>query len=72
MNEIEMIETEWGGVLHRELISLEMKARVAWRDSPEARDEMRRLGEAAGKDVAPMELAPVHQESLNLPVYVWA
>lgn len=72
MNEIEMIETEWGGVLHRELIALEMKARVEWRDSPEARDEMRRLGEAARKEMAPLALAPVHQESLDLPVYVWA
>lgn len=71
MDEIEAIETEWGGVLHRELIALEMKARVAWRDSPEAREEMRRLRAAAGKELAPMELAPTHQESLNLPVYVW-
>ena len=48
-----------------------MKARVEWRNSPDAREEMQRLELAVGQEVAPLELAPVHEESLNLPVHLW-
>ena len=71
MNGIETIETEWGSVLHLQLIALEMKARVEWRNSPSAREEMQRLELAVGQEAAPLELAPVHEESFNLPVHLW-
>lgn len=71
MNGIETIETEWGSELHLQLIALEMKARVEWRNSPSAREEMQRLELAVGQEAAPLELAPVHEESLNLPVHLW-
>lgn len=71
MKGIETIETEWGSELHLQWIALEMKARVEWRNSPGAREEMQRLELAVGQEAAPLELAPVHEESLNLPVHLW-
>lgn len=38
VDEIEVIETEWGSELHQRLVAEEHAARVAWRNSPEARE----------------------------------
>lgn len=46
MDDIEVIETEWGSELHRRLIAEEHAQRIAWRNSPEALEEMKRLREA--------------------------
>ena len=43
MDGIEVIETEWGSELHRQLIAEKQAARVAYRESPEAWEEYRRL-----------------------------
>jgi hypothetical protein len=71
MDGIEVIETEWGSELHLGLIALEQKARVEWRDSPAAREEMKRLAAAAKAEKAPMEVAPIPEESLKLQVHIW-
>ena len=46
MESIEVIETEWGSELHKRLIAEKHAARVAYRDSPEAWEEARRMKEA--------------------------
>ncbi len=69
MDGIEVIETEWGSELHRELIALEAKARVEWRNSPEAREEMRRLREAP-----PLEwqgITTPARAARKTPIYHW-
>ena len=71
MEGIEVIETEWGSPLHRELIALEEQARVEWRNSPEAIEEMHELALASKKPMGPLEIAPRPEMPLNLPVHVW-
>ena len=43
---IEVIETEWGSELHQRLVAEEHATLVAWRDSPEAREQAQRMREA--------------------------
>lgn len=65
---IEVIETEWGSPLHQRLVEEEHAARVAWRDSPEAREQARRMSEAG-----PLEwgrvIYPVKRK--KTPIYKW-
>ena len=48
---IEVIETEWGSELHQRLVAEEHAARVAWRDSPEAWEQARRMKEAGPLEI---------------------
>ena len=68
MDDIEVIETEWGSELHRRLIAEEHAQRIAWRNSPEAIEEMKRLREAG-----PLEwgrvIHPIKRK--KTPIYRW-
>lgn len=71
MDGIETIETEWGSELHRQLIALEAKARVEWRNSPEAREEMRRLREAGPLEIDWSSVFRQKPPTKKVPIYVW-
>ena len=68
MEGIEVIETEWGSELHRRLVAEEHAARVAYRNSPEAWEQARRMREAG-----PLEwgrvIYPVKRK--KTPIYQW-
>lgn len=65
---IEVIETEWGSELHQRLVAEEHAARVAWRDSPEAWEQAKRMQEAGplkwGRVVYPVKRK-------KTPIYQW-
>lgn len=46
MEEVPIIETEWGGELHRELIAEKAQLRLEWRGSPGAIEDLRRMSVA--------------------------
>jgi hypothetical protein len=68
MEGIEVIETEWGSELHRRLVAEEHAARVAYRNSPEAWEQARRM-----KEAPPLEwgrvIYPVKRK--KTPIYQW-
>lgn len=68
MDGIKVIETEWGSDLHRRLIAEEHAERVAWRNSPEAWEQARRM-----KEAGPLEwgrvIYPVKRK--KTPIYRW-
>jgi hypothetical protein len=72
MEGIEVIETEWGSPLHLELIALEERARVEWRNSPEAREEMRRLREAPPLKVDWASIRIASKPAKRTPIYQWS
>ncbi len=72
MDGIEVIETEWGSELHRELIALEARARVEWRNSPEAREEMRRLREAGPLEIDWSSARDRKPVTKKVPIHVWS
>jgi hypothetical protein len=65
---IEVIETEWGSALHQRLVAEEQAARVAWRETPEAREQARRIREAGplkwGRVIYP-------EKRKKTPIYQW-
>jgi len=72
MDGIEVIETEWGSELHRRLIAEEHAERIAYRNSPEALEEIRRIREAG-----PLEIdwsSALHQKAVTrkVPIYQWS
>lgn len=68
MEGIEVIETEWGSELHKRLIAEKHAARVAYRDSPEAWEEARRM-----KEAGPLEWGRViyPEKRKKTPIYKW-
>ncbi len=72
MNEIEVIATAWGSELHKQLIAEEHAARVAYRNSPEAWEEARRMKEAGPLKIdwslALNKKSPTRKTS----IYVWS
>ena len=68
MEGIEVIETEWGSELHKRLIAEKHAARVAYRDSPEAWEEARKMKEAEpltwGRVIYP-------EKRKKTPIYQW-
>jgi hypothetical protein len=68
---IEVIETEWGSELHQRLVAEEHAARVAWRDSPEAWEQAKRMQEAGPLKIdwsSALRRKPV---SKKVPIYRW-
>jgi hypothetical protein len=68
---IEVIETEWGSELHQRLVAEEHAARVAWRDSPEAWEQARRMQAAGPLEIdwsSALRRKPV---SKKVPIYRW-
>jgi hypothetical protein len=65
---IEVIETEWGSELHKRLVAEKHAARVAYRNSPEAWEEARRMKEAGplqwGRIIFP-------DKRKKTPIYKW-
>jgi hypothetical protein len=68
MEGIEVIETEWGSELHLRLVAEEQAARVAYRDSPEAWEQARRM-----KEAGPLEWGRViyPTKRKKTPIYRW-
>lgn len=68
VDDIEVIETEWGSELHKRLVAEEHAARVAWRNSPEAWEEARQMQEAGplkwGRVIFP-------EKRKKTPIYKW-
>lgn len=71
MNEIEVIETEWGSELHKQLIAEEHAARVAYRNSPEAWEEARRMKEAGPLTIDWTLALHKKAHTRKTPIYVW-
>lgn len=68
MEVIEHTETEWGSELHLRLIAEKHAARVAYRESPEAWEEARRM-----KEAGPLEWGGViyPEKRKKTPIYQW-
>jgi hypothetical protein len=69
MDEIEVIETEWGSPLHRELIAHKARLRAEWMRSPEAAEEALKLKNAPRLEWE--RVVPLKQFQKRIPVYVW-
>jgi hypothetical protein len=72
MEGIEVIETEWGSELHRRLVAEEHAARVAYRNSPEAWEQARRMREAPPLKIdwsSALRRKPVTKK---VPIYQWS
>lgn len=72
MQGIEVIETEWGSELHRRLVAEEHAARVAYRNSPEAWEQARRMKEAPPLEIdwsSALRRKPVTKK---VPIYQWS
>ncbi len=72
VDEIEVIETEWGSPLHQELVALEERARVEWRNSPEAREEMKLLRETPPPEIDWSSVRPLPKPAKKTPIYQWS
>lgn len=72
MDDIEVIETEWGSELHRRLIAEEHAQRVAWRNSPEALEEMKRLREAGPLQIDWSSALRKRPVTKKVPIYRWS
>ena len=68
MDGIEVIETEWDSELHRRLIAEKHAARVAYRESPEAWEEYRRLLAAPQLE---WQGVVFPRRAKTVPVYRW-
>jgi hypothetical protein len=68
VNGIEVIETEWGNGLHKRLVAEKHAARVAYRNSPEAWEDLRRM-----KEAGPLEWGRVifPEKRKKTPIYKW-
>jgi len=69
MEGIEVIETEWGSPLHRELIAHKATLRAEWMKSDEAAEEGRRM-----LDAPKLEWERVIQprpRRKKIPIYTW-
>ena len=70
MDDIPVIETEWGSNLHRKLIEEKARLRMEWRDSPAAFEDVRLLAEAP-----PLRwegvIAPAQKSTGKTPIHVW-
>lgn len=71
MDDIEVIETEWGSELHRRLIAEEHDQRIAWRNSPEALEEMKRLREAGPLEIDWSSALRKRPVTKKVPIYQW-
>lgn len=71
MDDIEVIETEWGSELHRRLIAEEHAQRIAWRNSPEALEEMKRLREAGPLEIDWSSALRKRPVTKKVPIYRW-
>lgn len=72
MDDIEVIETEWGSELHRRLIAEEHAQRIAWRNSPEAIEEMKRLREAGPLEIDWSSALRKRPVTKKVPIYQWS
>ena len=68
MDGIEVIETEWGSELHRRLIAEKHAARVGYRNSPEAWEELRELQDAPRLEW--QRVIPA-KRARTVPIYRW-
>lgn len=71
MKGIEVIETEWGSELHKRLIVEEHAARVAYRNSPEAWEEARRMKEAEPLEIDWSSALQRKAPTKKVPIYRW-
>lgn len=72
MDGIKVIETEWGSDLHRRLVAEEHAARVAWRNSPEAWEQARRMKEAGPLRIDWSSALKRKQVTKKVPIYRWS
>lgn len=72
MDGIEVIETEWGSELHKRLIAEKHAARVAYRNSPEAWEEARRMKEAEPLRIDWSSVRRGNPRTRKTPIYVWS
>lgn len=72
MDDIEVIEIEWGSELHRRLIAEEHAQRIAWRNSPEAIEEMKRLQEAGPLEIDWSSALRKRPVTKKVPIYQWS
>ena len=72
MDDIEVIETEWGSELHRRLIAEEHAQRIAWRNSPEAIEEMKRLRDAGPLEIDWSSALRKRPVTKKVPIYQWS
>lgn len=71
VEDIEVIETEWGSELHQRLVAEEHAARVAWRDSPEAREQAQRMREAGPLEIDWSSALRRKAVSKKTPIFQW-
>ena len=71
MDEIEVIETEWGSELHKRLIAEKHAARVAYRNSPEAWEDLRRMQEAGPLEINWSSALHPKAPTKKTPIYRW-
>jgi hypothetical protein len=72
MDGIKVIETEWGSELHRRLIAQEHAERVAWRNSPEAWEQARRMKEAGPLRIDWSTAIVRKPITKKVPIYQWS
>jgi hypothetical protein len=72
MDGIEVIETEWGSELHKRLIAEKHAARVAYRNSPEAREEARQMMEAGPLRIDWSTALRKKSPTKKTPIYRWS
>lgn len=71
MEDIEVIETEWGSELHKRLIAEKHAARVAYRNSPEAWEEARLMKEAEPLTIDWTLALKPKSPTKKVPIYRW-
>ena len=71
MEDIEVIETEWGSELHKRLIAEKHAARVEYRNSPEAWEEARRMKEAEPLTIDWTLALKPKPLTKKVPIYQW-
>ncbi|MEO5915732.1 MAG: hypothetical protein ABIS50_15970 [Luteolibacter sp.] len=69
MEEVPVIETEWGSELHRRLIAEKARLRMEWRESPGALEDVRQMAIAP-----PLQwdgIAVPAKSTRKTPIYLW-
>jgi hypothetical protein len=69
MEDVPVIETEWGSELHRGLIAEKARLRMEWRESPGALEDVRRMVKAPALRWEGI-VVPT-KRTRKTPIYLW-
>lgn len=69
MEDVPVIETEWGGEMHRKLIAEKARLRVEWRGSPGAMEDVRQMADAPPLRWEGVVIPGVKRK--KTPIYLW-